>query len=187
MTTETAQLFFALLALAANAAVVGLVLAHVLAARSPATTAGQRATLMLDGMADSALLLAWVVALTCTLGSLYFSEVANFTPCALCWYQRIVMYPLALLLGIAAWQRDVGIGRYALPMAAVGAAFSLYHYLLEWFPRLDAGACSLTIPCEFVWFREFGFMTLSYMALSGFLLIAALLTTTRHHPAPEEI
>ena len=67
-------------------------------------------------------------------GSLYFSEVAHFVPCRLCWYQRIAMYPLVLLLGIATLRRDVGIRLYAIPLAAIGAAVSIYHVQLERFP-----------------------------------------------------
>ena len=74
-------------------------------------------------------------------GSLYYSEVAHYTPCALCWYQRIAMYPLVLLLGIAAFRRDIGIRLYAIPLAAIGAVISAYHYLLEWGIDVSRGAC----------------------------------------------
>jgi len=90
---------------------------------------------------------AWMVALLAMTGSLYFSEVAHYTPCLLCWYQRIAMYPLVLVLGIAAWRRDLGIRLYAIPLAAVGSVISAYHYLLEWFPALDTGACVVGVPC----------------------------------------
>jgi len=115
------------------------------------------------------------VATLAAAGSLYFSEVANYTPCTLCWYQRIAMYPLVLLLGIAAWKRDIGIRLYAIPLAAVGATISAYHYLLEWFPQIDAGACTVGIPCTQVWFREFGFVSLPFLALTAFLLVITLL------------
>lgn len=72
-----------------------------------------------------------------------------------------------------------------MPVAAVGAALSVYHYLLEWFPRLDAGACSRTISCEFVWFRALGFATFSYIAVSGSPLIGVPLLTARI-PSPSE-
>ena len=67
-------------------------------------------------------------------GSLYFSEVADFMPCTLCWYQRIAMYPLVLLLGIAAFRRDRAIRLYVVPLAVVGAAISIYHYLYRVVP-----------------------------------------------------
>jgi disulfide bond formation protein DsbB len=118
---------------------------------------------------------AFVVALLAMSGSLYYSEIAHYTPCLLCWYQRIAMYPLVLLLGIAAWRRDLGIRPYALPLAAIGAVIATYHYFLEWFPSLDTGACTVGIPCTQVWFRQFGFISLPFLALVAFLLIIAIL------------
>ncbi len=122
-----------------------------------------------------ALTAAWSVALLATAGSLYFSEVAHYTPCMLCWYQRIAMYPLVLILGIAIFRRDIGIRIYALPMAAVGAVISTYHWLLERIPELDYGACSSGVPCSQKWFEEFGFVTLPFLALIAFLLIITFL------------
>ncbi len=80
-----------------------------------------------------------------------------------------------LILGIAAWRRDLGVRVYAIPLAAVGAAISAYHYLLEWFPALDTGACTIGIPCTQVWFRQFGFVSLPLLALIAFLLVIAFL------------
>ena len=122
-----------------------------------------------------ALTAAWAVALLATAGSLYFSEVAHYTPCTLCWYQRIAMYPLALVLGIAVLRRDTAVRIYVLPVAIVGAVISTYHYLLEWFPQIDTGTCSAAIPCTQVWFREFGFISLPFLALIAFGLIIAFL------------
>jgi disulfide bond formation protein DsbB len=168
--TETFELFFALLTVVALAGVVAL---NALRLAAHSDGAGGR---LLHTVASAALPLAWLVALTCTLGSLYFSEVANFEPCKLCWFQRIFMYPLAIILGIAALRRDRGIRWYALPLAGVGICLSAYHYLIERFPDLDAVSCSAATPCTFVWFEKFGFVTLPFMALSGFALILTLLT-----------
>jgi disulfide bond formation protein DsbB len=118
---------------------------------------------------------AWAVATLATAGSLYFSEIAHYTPCVLCWYQRIAMYPLVLVLGIAAVRCDLGIRVYSLPMAVIGAIISTYHYLLEWFPQIDTGACTAGIPCTQVWFREFGFVSMPFLALIAFLLIITFL------------
>ena len=85
------------------------------------------------------------------------------------------MYPLVLILGIAAYRRDVGIRVYAIPLALVGAAIAAYHYLLEWFPEIDAGACTVGIPCTKVWFREFGFVSLPLLALIAFALVIVFL------------
>ncbi|MBK9180893.1 MAG: disulfide bond formation protein B [Acidimicrobiales bacterium] len=126
-----------------------------------------------------ALWAAWAVGLTATLGSLYFSEVANYAPCTLCWYQRIAMYPMAVILLVAAIGRDWRVRRYVLPVVAIGAAVSVYHWLIERFPSLDSGVCSATLPCTLIWFEKLGFVTLAYMALSGFALIAVLVVWAR--------
>lgn len=120
--------------------------------------------------------LAWLIAAVAMAGSLYFSENANFVPCKLCWFQRIAMYPLALLLLIAALRRDDSIRRYAVPLAIVGGAISTYHYVIEWRPSLGTGTCDITAPCTVPWFRQFGFVSLAFMALCGFAAIIALLT-----------
>jgi disulfide bond formation protein DsbB len=122
-----------------------------------------------------ALWLAAIVATVATAGSLYFSEVAGFVPCALCWYQRIAMYPLVVLLGIAAVRGDIGIRRYVGPIAAVGAAISIYHIGVERLPGLPTGSCSLDAPCDLIWVERFGVITIPVMALAGFLAILTLL------------
>jgi disulfide bond formation protein DsbB len=129
---------------------------------------------------------AWGVALLAMAGSLYFSEVANYTPCTLCWYQRIAMYPLVLILGIAAIRRDPGIRVYAIPLAAIGAVVAAYHYLLEWFPEIDTGVCQVGIPCTQVWFREFGFVSLPLLALVAFALVITLLLVPLRSDAAEQ-
>jgi disulfide bond formation protein DsbB len=170
---STVSLFYALLAVVANAVVIGLLVLAVAARRSP--TAGRWLDGLRSSLGSSALLAAFVVATLATIGSLYFSEVAHFEPCRLCWYQRIAMYPLVVILGIAAWRRDISVRRYAVPVVVIGALIATYHYALEWLPWLDSGVCSATTPCTIVWFRELGFISLPYLALSAFLMIVALL------------
>ena len=80
--------------------------------------------------ASLALYGAWLVALVATLGALLLGEVLGRTPCTLCWYQRIAMFPLAVVLGVACLVDDHRVGRYALPLALAGAAVALYHTLL---------------------------------------------------------
>ena len=86
------------------------------------------------------------------------------------------MYPLVVMLGIAALREDYAIRWYALPLAGIGAAIALYHTLLQRFPGLQgATSCSTDAPCNVMWVREFGFVSIPVMALGAFLLIAALL------------
>ena len=157
ITPERVQVFVALLTVAA--------LATIAAAVWPRAR---------DAMAPAALWLAAAVAFTATTGSLYFSEVAHYTPCRLCWYQRIAMYPLVLIVGVAAWRRDRDVRWYALPVAAVGFLVAVYHYALERVPALDSGACDPEVPCTLVWFEEFGFMSLPFMAAVAFAAVAVL-------------
>ncbi|MEP7112061.1 MAG: disulfide bond formation protein B [Ilumatobacteraceae bacterium] len=161
--------FFALLTLLAGALAILIVVARVLHIGDD----------LLNSLKPAALWLAWLIAAVAMAGSLYFSENANFVPCKLCWFQRIAMYPLALLLLIAAVRRDFAIRMYAVPLAVVGGAISTYHYLIEWRPSLGSGTCELTAPCTVPWFRQFGFISLPLMALCGFAAIIALLTLSR--------
>jgi disulfide bond formation protein DsbB len=120
--------------------------------------------------------LAFLVALLATIGSLYFSEVARFEPCRLCWYQRIAMYPLVIVLGIGAWRRDASVAIYGQALALIGAIIAGYHLALEWIPALDTGACGTGPACTIVWFRTFGFISLPMLALAAFLMIITLLS-----------
>ena len=170
MDTETVQLFVGLLTIAAGIGAVSLLVLRGLAAAG-----NDGASRLGSTISDSALWLAWLVAVGATVGSLYFSEVANFNPCRLCWFQRIAMYPLAVILLVGALRRDPGVRWYALPLAVIGAAISAWHSLIEWRPSLDSGECEFQGPsCTFVWFREFG-LSLANMALIGFLTILILL------------
>jgi len=119
---------------------------------------------------------AWIVAIAATAGSLYYSEIRHFMPCELCWYQRIFMYPLVLLLGIAVLKLDPRIRPYALAMAAVGGTISLVHYLEQRVPAFHPTACDATpIPCNLQYVNYCGFITIPFMALVAFLLIGIAL------------
>jgi disulfide bond formation protein DsbB len=173
MSATTVELFYAILAVAAMIVIVGLVGLRLLALVS--TGARERYDDVAGAIAPNALSLAWFVALLATAGSLYFSEVAGFTPCTLCWYQRIAMYPLVVVLAIGAARRERAAAWYGGALAGIGALIAAYHVALEWVPSLDTGACDATTPCTLVWFRVFGFISLPTLALTAFLLILSLL------------
>ena len=117
MTTDTVTLFLALLSIVAEVTVAATVTLHVAARISP--TAARWKSAFADEIGPQALVLAFLVAAISMSGSLYFSEGAHFTPCKLCWYQRIAMYPLVPVLGLAAWRRDDGIRPYAATLGCV--------------------------------------------------------------------
>jgi disulfide bond formation protein DsbB len=173
MTVESVSLFCALLAVVAELAVATGVSLAVGGRMS--TLVAEVGSSVKDAVAPAALGLAAAVALVATSGSLWFSEVANFTPCRLCWYQRICMYPLVPMLGIAALRRDAHVRIYAAVLAATGLVISTYHVVLERFPTLESGVCEAANPCTLIWVQRFGYLTIPTMALSGFALILTLL------------
>ncbi len=183
----TADTFFLVLTLAADAAVVMVALAAIGALVSArGRSAWQR---LADAVGPHALLLAWIVAIVTTAGSLYYSESVGLIPCTLCWYQRICMYPLVVVLGAGWLRRDRGAWLVALPFVVVGAPLSLYHWLVERVPSLaESTSCSLDAPCAVPWFEKLGFVTLAWMCLSSFLLIGALLAlgAAAGREAPDE-
>lgn len=119
------------------------------------------------------ILLSLIVAIVATSGSLFFSEIALYQPCELCWLQRIFMYPLVLLLGIAFWKKDTKVSRYVIPMSIIGILIASYHYTIYTFSNTSlSGICSATGPsCLIQYFTEFGYVTIPLMSLTAFSLI----------------
>ncbi|WP_370294668.1 disulfide oxidoreductase [Rossellomorea marisflavi] len=118
------------------------------------------------------LYVAWIVSLAAMLGSLYFSEIKGFIPCDLCWFQRIFMYPLTLILGVATFQHDIGLKKIILPMSVIGGIISLMHYLeqkVEGFGGIKP--CVSGVPCNVQYINWFGFITIPFLALTAFTLI----------------
>lgn len=134
---------------------------------------------MVAAIGPEARRLAFAVAATCTLGSLYYSEFAHFVPCRLCWFQRITMYPLVVILGVGAWKRAPFTRLTALPFIISGLGVSTWHFLVERFPTIEGTSCGTEIKCSVPWFTEMGFVTLAFMCLSGMALIATLLLVDR--------
>lgn len=124
--------------------------------------------------AENGLHLSWAIALIAMLGSLYFSEVLGYLPCKLCWYQRILMYPQVFILGIAAVRKQQ-VYMYVLPMTLLGACISIYHYLMEKTDLFQSNSFSCGIvPCDVEYINWFGFVTIPFLALTGFVLISAI-------------
>ena len=121
--------------------------------------------------------LAFLVAAIATGGSLFFSEIADFIPCELCWYQRICMYPIALLTLLMALANDHRAARYLLPLPLAGAGVSIYHLLVENGVVEQSQACLVSAPggCATKWINEFGYVTIPTLALTAFALTFAFL------------
>jgi disulfide bond formation protein DsbB len=122
---------------------------------------------------------AALAALVASAGSLYFSQVAGFTPCLLCWYQRIAMYPLVPVLAVGLLRRDRGVWAYGLPLSVIGLGIALYHVMIQFRPALEVGACGTGVPCTARYLAVFGFVSIPVMAAGGFLLVTALLLLSR--------
>lgn len=172
MDVQAVTLFLALLAVATQAfttSTVGLALASRVFERArPALDA------YLDALRPHALQLALGIAVVSTAGSLYFSEVAKFVPCELCWYQRIAMYPLVPILALAVVRRDKSPAPYVVTVATLGGMVSAYHIIVERLPAAGAGFCDPSNPCNVIWVNRFGYLTIPTMALSAFAGIATL-------------
>jgi len=120
--------------------------------------------------------LAWLLAAVATLGALFFSEIMGFAPCVLCWYQRIAMFPLVLILAAGLLPFDARVVRYALPLAITGLAIALFHVAVVagWIPE-NLQPCRQGIPCSEVQVRWLGFITIPFLSALSFAGVSALL------------
>lgn len=142
---------------------------------------GRRPNAVLDFFGRYGILFAWLTALAAVIASLFYSEVAGFAPCALCWYQRIFMYPNAVILGIAWFRKDIhGVFAYSFTLAVIGAVIALYHNYLYYggTPLLPCSA-SAAATCTQRFVFEFGYITIPLMSLTGFALMLAFLGMAR--------
>jgi disulfide bond formation protein DsbB len=157
--------------------VVGQVLAGLLLLVGVTALAGRRRPLraVRSALWGYELWAAFLVAAIATGGSLFLSEVANFVPCELCWYQRICMYPLSLLTLFIAVHGDHRVARYLLPFPVIGGGVSIYHLLVENHVVSTPKACQIGAGCAVKWINEFGYMTIPTLALTAFVLLIGFL------------
>ncbi len=121
-------------------------------------------------ISDNYVVIILVISGMATAGSLALSEIVNFAPCKLCWYQRVMMYPQALIAFVALITNDSKIKKYILPLSVIGIAIATYHILLQVFPT--AFQCNDEVAkCSAVQFAQFGYITIPVMAFSTFLFI----------------
>ncbi|WP_455207453.1 disulfide bond formation protein B [Kaarinaea lacus] len=127
----------------------------------------------------------WILATVATLGSLFFSEVMGLKPCILCWYQRIFMYPLVVILLAGMFPLDKNVVRYALPLAAIGWLFAVYHYLLYsgYIPE-SLQPCDQDASCAEVNLELFGFITIPMLSILSYTVIIVLLVMFRNKTKP---
>jgi disulfide bond formation protein DsbB len=170
--TQVADVFGAMSAMA----VAGVVLAGIAALVHPPTR-----DLVRDLVDQHGRVSAWLVAVIATGGSLWFSESAGFPPCILCWYQRIAIYPLVVVLGIRALRprgsRDLRLA--GLVLVGLGLVVNLWHVAIETFPSLDTGACDAAVPCTVRWVEGLGFFTIPRLATVTLALVGLALLLDR--------
>lgn len=130
---------------------------------------------------EYAIPVALIVAITGLLGSLYFSEVRHFLPCILCWYQRIVLYPLVVIFTVGLATRDQGVWRYALPLSVISLGIGAYQLLLVYGLITASSACSVGVSCVAITWSLFGFITIPLLAFLEALIITILLIAYRKY------
>lgn len=127
-------------------------------------------------MKTYSLYFAWLCTLAGLLLSLVLSNMYHWPICHLCWYQRMCLYPLVLILGIACFREDRHVGIYAIPLSLIGAALALYQYLEQMIPGFaPIDVCGSGPNCSSIHMKLLGFITLPFISLLGFVLIALLL------------
>ena len=139
---------------------------------------------MTDRVQPLLVYVAWVQALVATLGSLFFSEVLHLLPCLLCWYQRILMYPLVGILTVGILLRDTRVRWYVLPLSGLGLAIALYHNLL-YYGILPEGIvqCTTGVSCTQRQLEWLGFITIPLLSLTAFTIIT--IAMLRHRPTED--
>ena len=123
---------------------------------------------------------AWLIAAASTLGALFLSDVMQLAPCSLCWYQRIFMFSLAVILAVGLFPFDRGVVRYGLPLAALGWLFAVFHQLLiaGVIPQ-SLEPCTQGVPCSEITIEWFGFVTIPTLSVLAFSAILALLAVVQ--------
>lgn len=124
-----------------------------------------------------ALHIAFLQAWAAVLGSIYFSEIIGLRPCLLCWYQRILMFPIAIILPIAIWRNDRKVFYYVLPLSVLGSMIGFYQYLLQMTPLsiLAPSSCNAYESCSKIDFITLGFVTIPLLSFTAFVVISAMM------------
>lgn len=124
---------------------------------------------------------AFVMALTAMLGSLFYSDVAKYTPCVLCWWQRIFMYPQTVLLALGIVKKDKNVADYCMGLSAIGAILAAYHYYIQvgGATPLSCEAVGYSISCTQKFTTDFGYVTIPMMSLTAFVAILLLMRLSR--------
>ncbi|MEZ5377973.1 MAG: disulfide bond formation protein B [Acidimicrobiales bacterium] len=169
MPVETVSLFLALLfvgAMAINLAALALVVVRLVTGRVPGPVAP-----LVDEVRSIAPFMAFLAPTIAMFGSLYYSEIAHFEPCQLCWVQRFLMYPSSILLGISMLLKQPKLAWLPFALSVVGLGVSSYHRAEQQWPNLFTSSCDPANPCSGRWVDTWGFVTIPTMAFAAFGLV----------------
>lgn len=133
----------------------------------------------ISGLAPLARTLAFLVALMSMAGSLFFSEIAKYPPCALCWWQRVFMYPQTILLAMGIMKNDKNIADYVTGLSVAGLIISLYQYYIQMGGKMFIQCDATGISCTQRFPADFGYVTIPMMAMTGFLALIILMRIAR--------
>lgn len=119
--------------------------------------------------------ISFVLVGTATAGSLYFSQFLGWEPCLLCWYQRILMYPLAVIFGVGAFLKKDDVADYAMPLLIMGIGTSFYHYLVQVLDSFESAGCSAAqVSCDVKYMMDFDYITVPLMAFTVFTTVTVI-------------
>jgi disulfide bond formation protein DsbB len=172
--TQTVTNSLSLLVLISNVAIAGAVILFLLYLSGVNKTYWERLLKYLKGRK---LWFAFVISLTATLGSLFFSEIAGFEPCKLCWFQRIFMYPLPIILGVSLFKGKKDVEWYVKPLSVIGFLIAAYHYYIQINPQplVPCSTVGFSVSCSTRFVTNFGYITIPFMSLTAFLMITFLM------------
>lgn len=175
---ESLNRFLSFFTLAAQAGIVFLV----------ASVAAKRKTVLVDLVVEYAEWIALAVAIAGTVASLFYSEIAGFAPCDLCWWQRIFLYPQIIILALALFTKDKEAGKYVVALSAFGMCIAAYNHYLQFAGDATAPCGAGAVSCAKRYVYEFGYITMPLMAFTAFAVNALVLLvrymikkSTLHH------
>lgn len=163
---------FGVLVLLGQLGIVVLFWAWILSATGWSVFDG-KAKKVTNFLSENYIALACLIAVAATLGSLVLSEVLHFIPCKLCWYQRIFMFPQAIIFGVALWKNDRNIWRYSIALSVIGLLIAIYHIFLQTYPGVFP--CSDEVAnCTLSQFKIFNYITIPVMSATAFIILILL-------------
>lgn len=132
---------------------------------------------IVEFLGNHAIPFSMIIASASVLSSLFYSEIAGFAPCVLCWWQRIFLYPQVPLFGLALWKKDNNVASYGVLLSAIGGALASYHSYIQFggSPLIPCSASGISVSCAQRYFLEFGYVTIPTMALTAFIAIILLM------------